>query len=145
MRISFPFLDASESDAGGEMPLFNEQNEEQLETNTIAAPLTGDQEPQSSPLCFDGEYGKQSEQNHDDVNTSPAVTTDEVNCDTELRCYIQKQFDCFRYRSSDKTVKYTDEQRKSVFEFVKECATNQRIRQSVCYFDLSFYEKSSIS
>lgn len=70
---------------------------------------------------------KNLEQNHEVEST----ITDEEYRDIELRSYINKQFDYFRYRSSEKTTHYTDQQRESVFEFVKECATNQKLRQSV--------------
>ena len=92
--------------------------------------------PQISPLFVEQDE-KESEQNH---NTEASEIMDVENFNEELlRRYIHKHFD-FR---SDNTIRYTKEQRDDVFDFVKECATNQDIRQSVCFGCFFFLKKIS--
>ena len=100
-------------------------------TSLLDASTTEIPKPQISPLFVEQDE-KESEQNH---NTEASETTDMESFNEELYRYIHKHFD-FR---SDKTIRYTKEQRDDVFDFVKECATNQDIRQSVCFGCFFFF------
>ena len=103
------------------------------ESDTMLDPLNNSQEPVSLLETFDEEAEHSSLKKYEKCEALLSLSRETVaiDKDAQLREYIREQFKPFYYHSSKRTIKYTDEQRKLVFEFVKECAKNPEIRKSV--------------
>ena len=106
----------------------NQENVEHHPKQNISKAISYSQESLLEMFC---EEADASDLKNDEGLSSLSSPTKAIDNDEKLRKYIRGQFKPFYYHSNKQTIKYTDEQRKLVFEFVKECATNTKIRQSV--------------